>query len=74
MAHLCRSCKKPIVWVQMAKSGKKNPLDATPSPEGTIAIGADGLGYMVTGEDRTPPLYLSHFATCPNSQQHRKEK
>lgn len=70
----CRSCGAAIRWVQMAKSGKKSPLDVHPADKGNVAIGEDGLGYTVTGEGRTPPLYLSHFATCPGAASHRKAK
>jgi hypothetical protein len=57
----------------MAKSGKKNPLDVLPAEKGNVAIGGDGLGYVVSNDDRTPPLYVSHFATCPGAASHRKK-
>lgn len=69
----CRSCGAAIRWVQMAKSGKKNPLDVLPAEKGNVAIGGDGLGYVVSNDDRTPPLYVSHFATCPGAASHRKK-
>jgi len=72
MASICKSCRAPIKWIQMAKSGKKNPLDVQPTPDGNVAIGGDGLGYIVNDMNRKPPLYKSHFATCPNAQQHKK--
>jgi hypothetical protein len=56
-----------------SKSGKKNPLDVLPAENGNVAIGGDGLGYVVSNDDRTPPLYVSHFATCPGAASHRKK-
>ena len=73
----CRSCKAPIAWVTMAGTGKSNPLDPEPSPKGNVVVQA-GVGSAVGVNDadqlRTEgySLYLSHFATCPNSRSHRK--
>ena len=76
----CRSCSAQIVWCRTER-GKK-PLDAKPlediyrsdvgafvlrdrsSSEGPLAIAAWGL-------EGTEPHYISHFATCPNADQHR---
>lgn len=77
----CRSCGRRIRFIQM-KSGKKMPVDesfvnyklaaggkeriVTPTGDvvacitGVDAMEADGFGYV------------SHFATCPNSSQHRR--
>ena len=78
----CRSCGASIVWVKTA-GGKKMPCDpnfvyykqieggkeriVTPNGEvlsGTTAVGhdeADGWGY------------ISHFATCPHANAHRRK-
>lgn len=56
------------------------PLDAEPHPEGNITlgyIGGEEVAIVVTGAERAAvqidgrELYRSHFATCPNADQHR---
>lgn len=71
----CRSCRAPIRWVRMSSSGKMNPLDAQPSEQGSVRIGENETGTVVPKEDRVEgePLYLSHFATCPNAKTFRKK-
>jgi hypothetical protein len=54
----CSSCRAMIVWLKTAK-GKNMPVDAdTVKPEDTI---------FDPDSDQ-----ISHFATCPNANQHRK--
>ena len=78
----CRSCRRSIIWCRTER-GKKMPLDADPVTnhswanlfvlremerrDGPLALAAWGL----TG---TEPHYQSHFATCPNADQHRRPK
>ena len=81
-ASACRSCKAPILWVRTEKQ-KRMPLDATPvdasthqrntfvlrdtaSPAGPLAIAA--TPQQLPGE----VYYVSHFATCPHAQEHRR--
>lgn len=75
----CRTCQADIIWVVMAKSGKKNPLNAVPDPEkGNVWQAPDDSWVTVSGSERDglmtkgETLYLSHFATCAQSKQHRK--
>lgn len=65
----CRSCGAEILWAVTA-NGKRMPLDAQPVP-GLFAI-RDLPGH--DPEATSPPIsvYRSHFATCPNADQHRK--
>jgi hypothetical protein len=62
----CKSCGAAILWVVTA-SGKRMPLDANAERRFVI-------------EPEEPPLalsretYSSHFATCPNAAQHRKDR
>lgn len=56
----CRSCSEYIVWVK-TEAGKNMPVDADSFDEG------DELVY-----DHSK--HISHFATCPNADQHRKKK
>jgi hypothetical protein len=62
----CRSCGAPIVWVVM-ESGKRNPIDADSIEQRVVLNGRRTRGAMrATG--------ISHFATCPNANQHRKHE
>ena len=69
----CNSCKAEIAWVR-TKAGKLMPVDANPSPVGNLRVVDGQANYLgpKEKEDAEGPLYLSHFATCPNGPQHRK--
>lgn len=75
----CRSCGAPIVWVVVRPGGRRMPVDAEPGPDGTVVIDSDGTmarvlsGAALVGArvDGTP-LYLSHFATCPQAGEWRR--
>ncbi len=55
----CRSCRAMIIWFK-TEAGANMPVDAdTVNP-------AD--------EEYDPPRHISHFATCPNANQHRKKR
>ncbi len=77
MADKCRSCEAPIRWAVTGK-GRRMPLDAQPSPDGTIAVEPeDELGVIVgivRGVSTTQPRFVSHFATCPNAGGHRRKR
>lgn len=78
----CRSCGAEIEWVVVSKSGKNMPIDVIPTDTGNIAklpttdaaTGNKLVEYVMQGgmlgDHRE--LYVSHFATCPNADQHRK--
>lgn len=77
----CKSCYAAILWVEMAASGKKNPLDAKPDAlHGNITVTENGKGIVLKGEALEAArrdgmdLYISHFASCPNRLQHRKPR
>jgi hypothetical protein len=55
----CTSCGAPIVWL-MTQYAKPMPTNAD----------------TVTPEDSTfsKPRHVSHFATCPNADNHRKKR
>jgi len=53
----CSSCRARIIWLKTSK-GKNMPVDAdTVEPE---------------DNEFDPSRHTSHFATCPNANQHRK--
>ena len=60
MSGQCRSCDAPIVWVK-TQAGKNMPVDATSFDR------EDGLVF-------NPDKHISHFATCPNADKHRKPR
>jgi hypothetical protein len=76
----CRSCHAEIIWVTMAASGRRMPLDAVPTPDGTVAVDGNGLAVVLTGQHlerakaATVHLFRSHFASCVNAKQHRKAR
>lgn len=80
----CRSCPAAIRWAR-TNTGKASPLDREPTPDGNVALmtteggTADDVfavtlsGYALErARHLGVPLRLSHFATCPNRQRHRK--
>lgn len=73
----CRTCGALVLWVTMHPGGRKNPLDPTPVAGGNIERRRGNhsdawYGRVVPEEERTGPLYVSHFATCPQAAQHRR--
>lgn len=74
----CRTCRARIVWVKTA-AGKQMPIDVDPTVRGNIALD-DGVAEVLSlasaeaAKHRGVPLYISHFATCPDAKDFRKEK
>lgn len=79
----CKSCGAPIIWIKTF-SGKAMPVDAGgidffADPEGKELFVTDG-GAVVhgvraeEGAEHTHRGYISHFATCPNADQHRRRR
>ena len=78
MSATCRSCQGSIEWATMP-TGRLMPIDALPDPSGNLAVKRDERrelrGRVVTDAeplrgDEKPAT--SHFATCPNADQHRR--
>lgn len=55
----CRSCGASIVWLK-TEAGKNMPVDADTVDEGDEEFDND--------------KHVSHFATCPNSDKHRRPR
>jgi len=81
----CRSCHAEVLWVVWPASGKRMPVDAEPDmrplPKGgdivlTVHGGAFGElraeKFNTRAHDTKRNRYTSHFATCPNADEHRK--
>jgi len=64
----CRSCGAQILFAKMKHTGRLMPLDVKPVQLVQISWDekrGEVVGEMVGG-------FVSHFATCPNADQHRK--
>lgn len=53
------------------------PLDPEPTPLGNVQL-VGGAAHVLGGDraeearGKNVPLYLAHFVTCPNREQHRR--
>lgn len=75
----CRSCGALVLWVKMAPSCRWTPLDPVPSATGNIErkrgkVSDRWYGRVVPESERHNhgPLYVSHFATCPQADNWRR--
>lgn len=83
MNDRCKSCGAKIEW-KVLRSGKRCPMQRVRSvyvgPEGSNEVGSLSLNMLRLREDGEfedsemplPPMYVSHFETCPNASQHSK--
>lgn len=60
----CRSCDASIVWM-ITNTGSRMPVDADSVDESELEWFS---GFPVFD----PQEHQSHFATCPNANQHRR--
>ena len=76
----CKSCGAEIRFIKM-KSGKFNPVDPykrTIKKDGGHEVLITESGELIQGtfasyeEGANGSGYVSHFATCPNANYHRK--
>jgi len=66
----CKSCNAELVWGITAK-GHRMPFDAKSDPKGEWVLDDEGQCRKVDlFEDGV--RYTSHFATCPDADQHRR--
>lgn len=79
------ACRAPVIWAETA-SGKRMPLDPTPSNDGNVVVFAaydsDGAPFLRCNVLRHTQLSgaraagqtlrTSHFKTCPDAARHRK--
>lgn len=65
----CRSCGADMIWAQ-TPNGRDMPLDAKPL-KSVCQIARDGDTVEII---RMHDAYVSHFATCPNADKHRRGK
>jgi len=77
----CRSCRAPVRWVVTAANGRRMPLDPDPVKDGNVWIDGmqDGVPLVkvaLCADDvprNVPIRYVSHFVTCPDAAEWRKE-
>lgn len=73
----CRSCGAQVFWA-VTRNGKSNPIDAAARTEGNVVTffrKTDGTVRVESydpGKHRGAIRRTSHFATCPDSAQHRR--
>lgn len=78
----CRSCQKPIIFLRQRDVDGKiataaNPIDVDKHPDGNLVISLEqGLYRFATLDEKeqATSLHISHFATCPNGNMHRRRK
>lgn len=76
----CRSCSALTYWIE-TKAGKymmvdREEVDPDDCDDGSLLVGDDG-STLRTGKDAPEEgvsYYLSHFATCPNADDHRRAR
>lgn len=68
----CASCGASLVWA-MTTTGKRMPLDVVKVPGGKWII-SDTTGLLIRRPSTIPMGYEVHWATCPNSNQHRRPR
>lgn len=65
----CRGCGADIIWA-VTESGKRMPIDPK-SEKRLVLMGRDGnRGPLAMARD----TYMSHFATCPNAADFRRDE
>lgn len=77
---VCKTCHLAITWTTNVTTGKRMPVDPTPTEAGNIILLAGNDGpesrVLTKAELAARPtrsgLYVSHFATCPQAAAHRR--
>ena len=74
---ICNSCHQPVWW-KLTSNGKRMPIDPDPVPDGNLILDGENtvlvIGPIDVLADPDTARYVSHFATCPNADEHRKVK
>ncbi len=72
MMATCRSCGAEVIWVITARS-KRMPLSVESGHLRFVLKPHDDI-FSSDPFAEAVPTYLSHFADCPNADQHRKTR
>ena len=81
----CNSCGAQIQWVE-TEAGKSMPIDAEPVANGNLIKShsvdrtyrgrrrsVTVVAYIGPAEETAKERFVSHFATCPHRDHHRKK-
>ncbi len=69
----CSTCGASMWWAKTA-AGKPIPIDALPSSTGNMVVHA-GVARVLKKDEQVPEgtqRWTTHFATCPQSREHRR--
>jgi hypothetical protein len=73
----CATCRARIVYA-WTNLGMRLPVDPYPVPGGNLDVAADGQhgSLLARYVDADPDVvrYVSHFATCPDADRHRRPR
>lgn len=75
----CSSCDAPVIWRTTPK-GRTIPIDPEPVLGGNIElVGLDACRFLSRNEvfelrSEGALAHRSHFASCPNAQEHRRRR
>ena len=69
----CTSCGAEILWIKTER-GKLAPVDAKSEKRFVLDPLAARLAPDAPPQARLVDTFVSHFATCPNAAQHRKDR
>jgi hypothetical protein len=73
----CKSCYARIIWARTEK-GVATPVDEKPTANGHLVLEIedprDAPIARRVGRKTGVPRYTTHFATCPNANDHRRKK
>ena len=76
----CRTCHAPVLWVVNERTGKRIPLDPEPTDllYGTRFVLTGGQSLQGAPLARAAEVHehgrRSHFASCPEADQHRRAR
>lgn len=82
----CRSCSAPVIWCVtpviwcVTEKGKRMPVDATPTAAGNLRLDGStppvarvvGAAVDLFDDADDGTRYVSHYATCPDSDEWRQ--
>jgi hypothetical protein len=83
----CRTCEAPIIWT-LTQKNHRHPLNPEPVEGGNVIVTGRILagrdrdtptilvlkGHEMHAVESGRLRYVSHFATCPDSSSHRKDR
>lgn len=77
---LCRFCRSEVLWTTMVDSGKKNPIDVAPHPNGNIVLvgGTNARALTATEIEHYKAagnrFYRSHLQTCTKAECYQRNR